>query len=220
MKIGTDGMLLGAWSLVHPDAANLLDIGTGTGIVALMMAQRYTDLEIDAVEPHEEAHAAATSNFERSPWGDRLFCYHAFVQELLDEEDMKYDCITCNPPYFKDAGIADDGRSLARDTETLPLDQLLVCAYELLNENGSLNLVLPTQLYEQLDGLLTQIALSRKRHTRVRGNASAPYKRHLVELVKTAEYLQLEQGELTLEQSRHNYTPQAHKLLEDFLIKL
>ena len=100
MKIGTDGVLLGAWTSIKENPYSILDIGTGTGIIALQLAQR-TDAEtIDAIEIDDKAYEQAVENFENSDWGDRLFCYHASLEEFVAEIDEKYDLIISNPPFF------------------------------------------------------------------------------------------------------------------------
>src|SRR5690625_3097195 len=110
MKIGTDGVLLGAWTSLNPHPDSILDIGTGTGVIALMLAQRSDAELIDALEIDPDAHLQAVENFENSPWGNRLFCYHASLQEFLEEAEsiiedgteppLQYDLITCNPPFY------------------------------------------------------------------------------------------------------------------------
>ena len=87
MKIGTDGVLLGAWAPIHNHPFSVLDIGTGTGIIALMLAQRSTAQQIDALEIDEAAYEQATDNFENSPWNDRLFCFHAGLDEFIEEPE-------------------------------------------------------------------------------------------------------------------------------------
>lgn len=87
MKIGTDGVLLGAWAPIKHDPFSILDIGTGTGIIALMLAQRSNEVQIDALEIDEKAYEQATDNFENSPWNDRLFCFHAGLDEFMEEPE-------------------------------------------------------------------------------------------------------------------------------------
>ena len=101
MKIGTDGVLLGAWTPVDHNPLSILDIGTGTGVIALMLAQRCDAELVDALELDEDAYEQAVENFEASPWGDRLFCYHAHLYEFATEIEDTYDLITCNPPFFE-----------------------------------------------------------------------------------------------------------------------
>jgi len=100
MKIGTDGVLLGAWATISHNPFSILDIGTGTGILALMLAQRSHAENIEAIEIDDAAFEQAADNFENSPWGDRLFCYHAAFNEFVEEIDDKYDLIISNPPFI------------------------------------------------------------------------------------------------------------------------
>ena len=102
MKIGTDGVLLGAWTSIEHNPNSILDIGTGTGVIALQLAQRSEAGLIDALEIDENAYEQAVENFESSPWNDRLFCYHISLNEFTNEVDDKYDLITSNPPFYND----------------------------------------------------------------------------------------------------------------------
>ncbi|MFZ2429820.1 MAG: methyltransferase, partial [Lutibacter sp.] len=100
MKVGTDGVLLGAWANLDFNPNSILDIGAGTGLIALMMAQRSDSETIDAIELNDAAYEQTVENFENSDWGDRLFCYHASLDEFTDEIDEKYDFIISNPPFY------------------------------------------------------------------------------------------------------------------------
>jgi tRNA1Val (adenine37-N6)-methyltransferase len=128
MKVGTDGVLLGAWCTVdnYPDA--ILDIGAGTGVIALMLAQRSDAMTIDAVEVDADAYEQTVENFEKSDWGDRLYCYHAPFQEFAAEiaaEEESYDLIVSNPPFYRDAFESEDeARNKARFTSALSFEDL------------------------------------------------------------------------------------------------
>ena len=146
MKIGTDGVLLapGLHLIKQPDS--ILDIGAGTGVLALMMAQRSDALLIDALEIDEDAYEQAVENFERSDWGDRLFCYHAafdeFVEEMQDEQ--KYELIISNPPFYSAEFTSEnDQRNQARFAEALPFDELLNGVSKLLSAEGIFSLIIP-----------------------------------------------------------------------------
>ena len=102
MKIGTDGVLLGAWTPVDTSLESILDIGAGTGIIALMLAQRSNADVVDAIEIDADAYEQCVENFEGSPWGDRLYCYHAGLDEFVDEIEDQYELITCNPPFYSE----------------------------------------------------------------------------------------------------------------------
>ncbi len=122
MKIGTDGVLLGAWASLAHQPDSILDIGTGTGVIALMLAQRSPAMLIDALEIDEDAYEQAVENFEQSDWGDRLFCYHAafdeFVEEMQDEEN--YELIISNPPFYAEDYTSENSqRNQARFAEAV-----------------------------------------------------------------------------------------------------
>ena len=124
MKIGTDGVLLGAWTTPH-NASSILDIGTGTGLIALMLAQKSASENIDALEIEGDAYEQAVENFENSPWADRLFCYHASLLEFAKEIDEQYDLIVSNPPFYEDAYHSTDSkRNQARFASSLPFEHL------------------------------------------------------------------------------------------------
>lgn len=101
MKIGTDGVLLGAWATVDHYPESILDIGTGTGIIALMLAQRTTKGYIEALDVDAGAHGQCVENFEASPWADRLFCYHAGLDEFVEEVEDRYGLIVSNPLFSR-----------------------------------------------------------------------------------------------------------------------
>ena len=144
MKIGTDGVLLGAWAPISHNTISILDIGTGTGIIALMLAQRTNAEQIDALEIDEKAYEQAVDNFENSAWSDRLFCFHAGLDEFIDEPEDEYDLIVSNPPFYaEDYKTDNEQRDLARFQDALPFEDLLEAADLLLSENGIFALIIP-----------------------------------------------------------------------------
>ena len=111
MQIGTDGVLLGAWVSIENNPFSILDIGAGTGVIALQLAQRSDAEMIDALEVDDNAYEQCVDNFENSPWGDRLFCYHASLGEFIEEIEDKYDLIVSNPPFYsEDYKTSDESR--------------------------------------------------------------------------------------------------------------
>jgi tRNA1Val (adenine37-N6)-methyltransferase len=152
MKVGTDGVLLGAWSRVE-DASRILDVGTGCGLIALMAAQR-SNAEIDAVEIEEEASEQALENVAASPWNTRIHVYHDSFQHFAQGKGASYDVILSNPPYFshslKPSGYS---RSLARHDEQLGLEALVFYAARLLRPGGSLSVIIPAGKQEELTAL-------------------------------------------------------------------
>ncbi len=145
MKVGTDGVLLGAWCPIDNNPFSILDIGTGTGIIALMLAQRSHADQIDALEIDEDAYEQAVENFENSPWSDRLFCFHAGLDEFVDEPEDEYDLIVSNPPFYSEDYKTDNSqRVLARFQDAMPFEELVQAAdLLLLSENGIFSVIIP-----------------------------------------------------------------------------
>lgn len=139
-KVGTDSMLLGAW--VTGNFERILDIGTGTGILALMMAQKNPTADITAIEPDLASLNEAKDNFNASTYSDRMLAIHAPLQTFGSME--KFDLIISNPPYFENAYLSDDlERNRARHTDQLPVYELYEYAAELLADNGEFYVVVP-----------------------------------------------------------------------------
>lgn len=147
MKVNTDGVLLGAWA-DSSQATRILDIGTGTGLIALMLAQRNAHALIDAVEIEHNAHQQATFNFAQSPWATRLQAHLTAVQQWATATPTRYDLIVSNPPFFeigKHSTSQQQNRQTARYTGSLSHETLLHTAYHLLSEQGVFSLILPSQ---------------------------------------------------------------------------
>ena len=159
MKVGTDGVLLGAWADCE-GAERILDIGTGTGVIALQMAQRNSQAQICAVEINEAAAKRARANFDLSPWAERLTVEQTAVQEFASAE--KFDLIVSNPPYFVDSLLPPDAkRSTARHTHDLTFEELDSAVCRLLADNGRFALILPITEFEKYLAL-TQLHLVRR----------------------------------------------------------
>ena len=147
MKVGTDGVLLGAWAECE-GARRILDIGTGTGVIALQMAQRNPTAQVQAVEIDETAARRARANFDNSPWAERLEVEQTPVQEFSPAE--KFDLIISNPPYFVDSLLPPDAkRSTARHTHDLTFEELDRAVCRLLAESGRFALILPEPEFER-----------------------------------------------------------------------
>ncbi|MDD3004226.1 methyltransferase [Flavobacterium sp.] len=220
MKVGTDGVLLGAWSPIPEHTFSILDIGSGTGIIALMLAQRSHAEQIDALEIDEDAYEQAVENFENSPWSDRLFCFHAGLDEFIEEPEDEYDLIVSNPPFYtEDYKTEDSQRDLARFEESLPFEQLIEAADLLLSENGIFSVIIPFKEEENFIAKAKEFELHPFKITRVKGNPTSPIKRSLLAFSRN-EITNLKPNELVIEIERHSYTPEYISLTKDFYLKM
>lgn len=219
MKIGTDGVLLGAWTSVKNNPFSVLDIGAGTGVIALMLAQRCSAQLIDAIEIDDEAYEQCVENFEQSPWGDRLFCYHASLDEFNEEIEEEYDLIISNPPFYsEDYKTENEQRNLARFTDAMPFDHLINCAADLLSKEGRFNVTVPFKETSYVIDLASEVNLYPNRVLHVKGNPTSEVKRSLLEF--SFNKTDVETSELIIETDRHQYTPEYIALTKDFYLKM
>ena len=220
MKIGTDGVLLGAWAPINEHTFSILDIGSGTGIIALMLAQRSSADQIDALEIDENAYEQAVENFENSPWSDRLFCYHAGLDEFMEEPEDEYDLIVSNPPFYTENYFSgDEQRDQARFTESLPFEDLVEAADLLLSENGVFAIIVPYKEEEKLIALANDFDLFPIKITRVKGTPTTEIKRSLLAFSRNVTE-NFPVDELIIEIARHEYTPEYIALTKDFYLKM
>ena len=156
MKVCTDACLFGAWvvKIINAKTEKILDIGTGTGLLSLMLAQKNSSAIIDAVEIDENAAMQATANFEVSPWKERLHCFNNSVQSFYETNNKQYDFIICNPPFFEnDLKSTNAKRNLALHNDALSLEELLTSIDLFLKKSGSFAVLLPyhrTKYFETL----------------------------------------------------------------------
>lgn len=220
MKIGTDGVLLGAWTPIQNGPNSILDIGTGTGIIALMLAQRSSANQIDALEIDEEAYEQSTDNFENSTWNDRLYCFHAGLDEFIEEPEDEYDLIVSNPPFYTDDfKSATEQRDLARFADAMPFEDLIEAADLLLSENGIFSVIIPFKEEENFLALAKEYELYPFKITRVKGTPTTEIKRSLLAFCRNenADFLV---DELIIETARHIYTLEYIELTKDFYLKM
>ena len=219
MKIGTDGVLLGAWVSVKNNPFSILDIGAGTGIIALQLAQRSNAEMVDAIEIDENAYEQCVDNFENSPWGDRLFCYHASLEEFVAEIEEKYDIVISNPPFYsEDFKTSNESRDIARFSNALPFDELIESASQLISDEGIFAVIIPKKEEENFIKMASKVNLFPNRICRVRGTISSEEKRSLLEFSfeKTSPKIE----NLTIETSRHDYTEEYKNMVQDFYLKM
>jgi len=220
MKIGTDGVLLGAWCPIDNNPFSVLDIGARTGILSLMLAQRSNAEQIDSLEIDEEAYEQCVENFENSPWSDRLFCFHAGLDEFVDEPEDEYDIIISNPPFYSEDYKTDSSqRDLARFQDALPFEDLIEAADLLLSENGIFAVIIPYKEEERFIDLCAEVELFPVKVTRVKGSHTTPIVRSLLAF-KRYELSVLTADELVIEISRHEYTDDYINLTKDFYLKM
>ena len=220
MKIGTDGVLLGAWAPIAHELFSVLDIGTGTGIIALMVAQRSNAAQIDALEIEENAYEQATDNFENSPWNERLFCFHAGLDEFMEEPEDEYDLIVSNPPFYaEDYKTNDEQRDLARFQDALPFEDLIEAADLLLSGNGILAVIIPFKEEKRFLAIAHEFELYPTHITRVKGTPTTEIKRSLLALSRN-KIDNTTIDELVIEIGRHEYTPEYIELTQEFYLKM
>ena len=219
MKIGTDGVLLGAWVSLDKSPHSILDIGTGTGVIALQLAQRSFSEIIDAVEIDPDAFEQCVENFEASDWGDRLFCYHASVEELAEEVEGQYDLIVSNPPFYTDEFKSENvARDQARSADALPFISLLKSVSMLLSEEGQFSLIIPRKEEAPFIEMADAYGMYPNRICRVKGSITSEEKRSMIEFSFKKQTSEME--ELTIEISRHQYTDSYVNLVKDFYLKM
>ncbi|MFI3267348.1 MAG: methyltransferase [Rikenellaceae bacterium] len=218
MKVGTDGVLIGAWAncVKHK---RMLDVGAGTGVISLMIAQRNSDIVIDAVEIDKDAAVQMKENFEISEWGSRLNVVNDTFQNFAQTTTQKYDLIVSNPPYFLNSLKNPEAKkTVARHAEMLPYEDLVDGVVRLLTEDGVFGAIFP---YEEANLFVAMAALKGLycvRRLDVRGKSRKPVKRVLMEFSK--QKFEPVFDEMIIEENeRHSYTEKYKNLTKDFYLK-
>jgi len=216
MKVGTDGVLLGAWTKI-PQSGNVLDVGTGTGLLALMVAQKNPLLTIDALEIDPQAALQANENVKHSPWATQVTVHQA---DFFNWSPKKlYDLIICNPPFLNQGPPArTTQRMLARSEKYFSINEFLSKAQSMLTPFGFLSLILPYEKFEStIINQNTKLSLSRL--LKVKPTPQKNYNRALIELSLNIDVTP-EVDELTIEMdSRHQYSREYIDLTRDFYLK-
>jgi tRNA1Val (adenine37-N6)-methyltransferase len=222
MKVGTDAVLLGVWTSLDNFPDKILDIGSGTGIISLMLAQRSNAETIDAVEIDENAYEQSVENFEKSIWADRLYCYHCSFEEFVDEissENETYDLIVSNPPFYtENAETSSESRTKARFTSALPFEDLLLGVSKILGAEGVFSTIIPFKEENDFVKLANQNNLFLNKVCRVQGNPISKLKRSLLSF--SFQKTDIIESYLIIETERHQYTKEYIDLTKDFYIKM
>ncbi|OJV38356.1 MAG: tRNA (adenosine(37)-N6)-methyltransferase TrmM [Bacteroidales bacterium 36-12] len=219
MKVGIDGVLLGAWTEVFATDENILDIGTGSGLIALMLAQR-SDAKIDAIDIDEGAFKQSVFNISSSKWKDRMNVYHTSLQAFCNKSTDKYDLIVSNPPYFISSLKAPEkSRSTARHTDYLSHEDLLESSIKILKKTGRICLILPVDEGMQSVKYAESLNLFCNKMALVHPKPSSIAKRILLEFGFNNQDTLTSKIEIETEQ-RHIYSTEFSALLKDFYLKL
>jgi tRNA1Val (adenine37-N6)-methyltransferase len=216
LKVGTDGVLLGAWTK-YEGAKRILDIGTGTGLLALVAAQRNSSAMIDAVEIDDASAEQASENVAASPWADRVRVHRMDVRRMRASEP--YDLIICNPPFYAgEMDSPDERKGLAKHSGELTFEELVDAIDRLLTDDGRTSLIIPKNRENELLSAAGAKGLSASRKTSVRYLAHRPLKRALIELRRGGQ--QVEEDELIVEmKAGGDFSPRYRELMADLLLK-
>ena len=217
MKVGTDGTLLGAWANAPVEPCRILDIGTGTGLVALMMAQRYPKSQVIGIDIDRDAAIQAQENVDASPFSDRVKIINADAVKIEDKEG--FDAIVCNPPYFVDSlTCPQDQRTLARHTITLTYEQLIQTAYKLLKNDGMFSIVVPTENNDAIESASALAGFMISRICMIKTTPNKLPKRQLIEFRKN-RIDRIDFCEEILEIFPNQRSDWYYELTRDFYIK-
>lgn len=215
MKVGTDGVLLGAWANFE-QPKTILDIGSGTGLISLMMAQRYPNAEITAIEINENAFQETQFNFSESRFSERCTAILSSLQNFRTDET--FDFIVSNPPFFKRTHSEESARNFARQHSLLHFEELLFHTEKLLNSNGKAAFILPFENEAEFMKIAKKVGLFVEKITRVRGNENTAFKRSL--LLLSRNFKEIEKNELIIETDRNVYTEDYIQLTKEFYLKM
>ena len=216
MKVGTDGILLGAWADVE-GAQRILDIGTGTGLIAIMLAQRAEEAMIDAVEIEEEACRQASENMAKAPWPARLQSIHIAIQDYARSGCEPYDLIVSNPPFFSGGTFsANQDKTEVRHTVKLPHGDLLSAVRNLLTPDGKFCVVLPLIEGLRFRELARSYNLYCTKITEVYSRADKQLERLLMQFEK--QEISLRKDQLILEGKNGRRSGGFAELTKDFYL--
>lgn len=216
MKVGTDSDLLGA---MCAGGSLVLDIGTGTGVLSLMLAQRFPQAQITAIEIDENAVIDAKYNFEQSPWGNRITLHHTSFQDYISTNPLPhFDAVVCNPPYFDHSlECPDQGRSRARHTSSLPFSVLIQGAYQLLLDGGLFSVCIPPEVLKDFDAQCREVGFSLFQNNIIKTIPEKGPKRYVL-VYKKGRVEQVEEKVCCMRNADRTRSDWYLELMKDFLI--
>lgn len=218
MKVGTDGVLLGAWSALnaHLNPTRILDVGTGSGLIALMMAQRFEDAEIDGIDIDSPSVEQAKDNVENSPFKERIKIHNQDFSDI-NNYNRKYHLIVSNPPFYHETTLSgNNARDAARHTHSLPFEELIEQAALLLEEEGIFSVIIPSQSASDFISICAQNKLYLSRRLDVKSTEKKSHKRALLEF--TTAIHAAEMKSLTLYDENQQRSEGYAQLTKDFYL--
>lgn len=219
MKVGTDGVLLGAWAEVSNKASRILDVGAGSGLICLQMAQRYPTIQILGIERDQGAATAALANVSNSVFSERIAILEDDFVSWYPNCEERFDAVVSNPPFFDESPKDEhDARHLARQSAYLPLDALVKGAARLLVVGGSFSVILPYERATDLQRIAASHGLELKRYCLVKGRSDTPVRRVLFDFIKSSAPIIAHREELVIELDRNVYTEEYRELTAPFYL--
>ena len=216
MKVNTDSVLLGAWAQIPENTKTALDIGTGTGLLALMLAHKNINIQIDAIEIEENAFLESKENFEDSNWNNRLTSFHISLQKFTPTKN--YDLIITNPPYFLNSLKNElKNKSLARHTDSLSFEEIINFCTKKLTPKGRVVLILPKEESDVFIGISENKDLFLNRKCTIKPNSNKPVNRVLMEFSLTKTKIILE--EMEVYKAQNIYSDKHRELTHEFYLK-
>ena len=217
MKVGTDGVLLGCWANANNNKQNILDIGTGTGLIALISAQRFPNSQITAIDINKNAFNQAVENITNSEFKNRITVLNQSLQEFAKTHTKKFDLIISNPPFFqKSLKSNNNDKNIARHDIELSYSDLIKCAAKILSPAGTICLIFPSEHEQNITEIILNNNLFINQTVYVKTTPQKSPKRILLKIsnnkTKTIS------SNLTIEKSRHNYTDEFFALVKDFYL--
>ena len=214
MKVGTDGVLIGAWAKT-PRPKHILDIGCGTGLISLMMAQRYPKAHIIGIDIDKSSVEEARYNAQQSIWSERIKIQHIALQDFRIHH--RFDLIVSNPPFFDGSTTSSNiQRNKARFKNSLSLPHLITKSEKLLSKNGRLAMILPLDQAQECQEKANENNLFLEYNCKVKGNLKATPKRIMMQFSKSNKTIK--KTSLTIEKDRHKYTPEYIELCRNFYL--